>query len=857
MHRLLYIVGLSLLLAAPAALADSVVVEVVAATGTQVPGEPAGVTHEIDTSSSAWLYATMNHGGDIAFVTDLAGPGLVKLANDQALFFRALDGTVTKAAQRGSPAPGAPEGATWLSFKLGGLAADGTIGFRAELDHLVGGGGVTQLNDKALYSWKSGAGHTLEAREGSPAPGAEQYLLWPFTGWFIPAAMVPHVTATGKLAFKYPLVIDGEAQESLFGTNGEGDLYPVAYAGMAVPGLPGGELYSGLGNGMAINDAGQLVFRATLKQGPGGEKVSTANDTVMVGPGPGGALTVLAREGGDVPGVPGAVWTNVQNLDQFSIANDGRVAWSELLTKEGKNYDSVVQSTASGSLEVVAMAGDPAPGFAEVGGTFKTFSHVARASNGSLGWMSEVDIPDDSIRGLFWRSPEGAAEMVMRQGDPIPGMDGALFGWPDNLVYLNSSGQMLFSATAYILEPFASMQVLFLFTPGEGVQRLLAGGDKITVAPGDVRTVQYAKLPEVHPAGGADADGRILPLTNAGVVLVSVAFVEPSADPTHTLNVGVLRIQVIDGDPCDNIDCEDDNACTQDTCDPQSGCQHAPKSCDDGDPCTDDTCTPQAGCSHAAKTCIDDDPCTTDECNGEGQCQFFPVSCDDGNACTTDTCSAQAGCLYTAVTCDDSDPCTADICDVEDGTCKHLALPAGNRCAGDDWVRVDVCDQVLEVLASCVNGCADDGCCPDGSWADGGNCVSEPLPDAEPDVVTAEDSWAEVVEDEINEPGMDAVADIVEPQVDAGIEVSEPWMDAGAEVLTPGLDARLEADQHGGPRDSHEMGSKADENGPGGGARSGGCSTSQKPGNWLWLLLSLLVLRGCRALPLRSRRLKF
>jgi hypothetical protein len=45
------------------------------------------------------------------------------------------------------------------------------------------------------------------------------------------------------------------------------------------------------------------------------------------------------------------------------------------------------------------------------------------------------------------------------------------------------------------------------------------------------------------------------------------------------------------------VSCDDGNACTVDSCDPQSGCQTAPLSCDDGDVCTQDACDPATGCT--------------------------------------------------------------------------------------------------------------------------------------------------------------------------------------------------------------------------------------------------------------------
>src|SRR5688572_25001446 len=44
---------------------------------------------------------------------------------------------------------------------------------------------------------------------------------------------------------------------------------------------------------------------------------------------------------------------------------------------------------------------------------------------------------------------------------------------------------------------------------------------------------------------------------------------------------------------CENVDCDDFNACTNDSCDPQVGCIYESISCDDQNVCTDDSCDAQ------------------------------------------------------------------------------------------------------------------------------------------------------------------------------------------------------------------------------------------------------------------------
>ncbi len=158
------------------------------------------------------------------------------------------------------------------------------------------------------------------------------------------------------------------------------------------------------------------------------------------------------------------------------------------------------------------------------------------------------------------------------------------------------------------------------------------------------------------------------------------------------------------GDACDakgkcigsKVDCNDDNVCTLDLCDVDSGCYAtklegaacddgklctvgdscangvcggAPKDCDDGNECTTDACDSKAGCTHtpASKPCNDGDECTTGDTCVQGKCLGATKNCSDGNACTKETCHKLLGCQYSFTAagseCTDADSCTQDACD--------------------------------------------------------------------------------------------------------------------------------------------------------------------------------------------------
>jgi len=110
------------------------------------------------------------------------------------------------------------------------------------------------------------------------------------------------------------------------------------------------------------------------------------------------------------------------------------------------------------------------------------------------------------------------------------------------------------------------------------------------------------------------------------------------------------------------LDCEDNNACTDDSCDLSSYCQNVPNtlSCDDGLFCTvNDACEGGHCQSGLPRVCIDSDLCDgTQQCDEQaGACVEGqpPLACDDGNACNgVETCNPVDGlCLPgTPISCD-------------------------------------------------------------------------------------------------------------------------------------------------------------------------------------------------------------
>ncbi|MFH1531566.1 MAG: hypothetical protein ABIK09_12630 [Pseudomonadota bacterium] len=161
--------------------------------------------------------------------------------------------------------------------------------------------------------------------------------------------------------------------------------------------------------------------------------------------------------------------------------------------------------------------------------------------------------------------------------------------------------------------------------------------------------------------------------------------------------------------------CDDGNPCTTDSCNGEAGCSHEALEggeCVDGDPCTaGDHCT--AGtCVGSPVLCDDNDPCTDDSCNGLGGCLFEPnsASCDDGDPCTVGDQCAEGACTGIVIPCDcqvDADCAALEDEDLCNGTlvCDNDAIPF--QCMVDPETVI-TCPEAPEGLdAICLQAACD------------------------------------------------------------------------------------------------------------------------------------------------------
>lgn len=176
-------------------------------------------------------------------------------------------------------------------------------------------------------------------------------------------------------------------------------------------------------------------------------------------------------------------------------------------------------------------------------------------------------------------------------------------------------------------------------------------------------------------------------------------------------------------------DCNDKNACTNDSCTKATGncvndagaLQFQPcndgNACTTGDVCLAGTCTPQGN-----KNCNDFNVCTDNACDPVKDCVFTAnvLPCNaDNNACTVgDTCAASVCVAGAAKVCNDNLPCTQDSCSTQSGNCSFQSGPLDGKscdfdqsvCTVNDFCNNGLCNAGPKVNCGDGNVCTDDTC---------------------------------------------------------------------------------------------------------------------------------------------------
>lgn len=289
------------------------------------------------------------------------------------------------------------------------------------------------------------------ALTGQPAPGAHDGAVYGSFGSYVVEDFVIHgvvLNDAGQVAFRANLTGDDvdSANDQGVWSEGTGSLALVARTGNQAPGAPSGvnfsrdpalEIFSPV-----INDAGQTAFYGATTDGGLGFWSEGS-----------GSLAPVARSGGQAPGTPSGVNFTFANLYEFLdtpvLNNAGQTSFRSYLSGPGVNSGNNIGlwSEGTGTVALVVREGNPAPGLPGV--SFASPFEAGLNDAGQMTFFSYLrgsGVNSSNDRSL-WSDGSGSMALVVRTGDPAPGMpDGVTIDRLTNIEAINNVGQVAFHA---------------------------------------------------------------------------------------------------------------------------------------------------------------------------------------------------------------------------------------------------------------------------------------------------------------------------------------------------------------------------------------------------------------------------
>jgi hypothetical protein len=456
----------------------------------------------------------INNAGQTAFAA---------LDTDNFALWSETSGVLVSVARSGTQAPDTPAGVNFnvidddvLLNAAGGTAFDSTLS----------GSGVNSSNDRGFWSSASSSGSLgLVARRGSHAPGTASDVNFDELD-------MPSLNALGQTVFRATLTgtgVNGSNNDGIW-MGAPGSVALVARAGSQAAALAPGVNYFHFGPPPALNPAGGIAFEATLS----GTGVNSSNDAAVWQGNP-GSLRLVTREGNQAPGTPAGV--NFKQMNTPVLNGAGQTAFSAFLTGSGVDLsnDYGIWSEGGGSLALVARSGSPAAGTAS-GVVFSGFFPPVLNAAGKVafkGVLAGTGVSSANDHGL-WSEASGSLQLVAREGNPAPGTtSGVNFGTFD-MITVNASGQIAFRASLAGTGVTTSNDEGIWATDSTGTLRLIVRkGAAFEVAPSDVRTILNVVYAGGDPTlGGAcnlssctgNEDGRASPFNDSGFITFGLDF---------------------------------------------------------------------------------------------------------------------------------------------------------------------------------------------------------------------------------------------------------------------------------------------------------------------------------------------
>ena len=420
------------------------------------------------------------------------------------------------------------------------------------------------------------------------------------------AADSNHIAAndSGDIAFGgWMMGSAGTTGYALFASSASGELSSVFRANDPAPGLPVGTRFGSDVYDLVIDGTGGLVTRAPLLETPS-EFLTTVSVWFRRNYGP---LQLLVKQGQIPPGAPAPI-------AELSASYLNRVGEIAVLGTDSTGAKLILVADATGPLRTLIREGDANPAGltgaklrAICCGTYSrtiswSASGVAFAARLEVGFGG-VDPTNDSV--ILASNGSGGLRVVAREGDPIPGQPGfvwgqlnsaavndpgqiAIFqaytfyhkelvlfdpvagpivvvktgqpapGFPpgatmgvdgdddSNLPFaLSNSGALAFQASVSpLVDPFGlNMVARFVRTPSGVLSRVAGPGDVVEIAPGVDRMIYDMSIGSLDESGNMLLDlYRYDPISSFSLGMATAIYSTPEPSATTMVSIGAMLL---------------------------------------------------------------------------------------------------------------------------------------------------------------------------------------------------------------------------------------------------------------------------------------------------------------------------
>lgn len=411
-------------------------------------------------------------------------------------------------AQTGDPAPGSFGGA-FIDFSPVAVNGSGQVAFRATTTGALAETGywMTRFNNPQLID--------LIVGQGYPVPDSGGQHFGEYWG------SMPVLNDAGNVAFGAP-VGPGVQSAGIF-RKVDGVVETLAIPGDAAPGAGAGAAFGPLSSLVAFNEQDVVVTRATLT----GAGVNASNDRALYMTWIGG-MTMVAREGGGAPGLPGRTFGDFEFTFPL-ISDNSQIAFDVPLNGAGGPIDSKWRGWP-GALLPLVKEGDATP----LGNTFTfgipDFWNMSPSAGGAA-FRADIASMAGAVPAL-WHSSGGANPQLVAIA--VKGHAGPL-GTYEQLP-LVAPETVLDGTTAFIAR----------FTGGGVnatndtaiVRRALGGPSTVLLREGET-AYGFGAGAVIEDMYDSEIPAQIA-LTNSGWTLISAAVRGPGINDTN--NIGLWSI---------------------------------------------------------------------------------------------------------------------------------------------------------------------------------------------------------------------------------------------------------------------------------------------------------------------------